>query len=108
MKELIPIVGIIAVFGSIILFVSILTNYSLKRKLIDKNMVNEKTANLFKREDGKLNALKWGLITLLGGVGLITIDSMRLDADDAMAWGIEAVCVAVGFLTYYFLTRKNQ
>ena len=108
MEELIPIVAIISVFGSVILFVTILTNYSLKKKLIDKNLVNEGTANLFKSVTSKQNALKWGLIILFGGVGLIIIDGMGLDGDDAMPYGIEAVCVSVGFLIYYFMVKDKD
>ena len=108
MEDLIPIVGIIATFGSIILFVTILTNYSLKKKLIDKNMVNEDTSNLFKTISSKQNALKWGLISLFGGFGLIIIDSMDLDGDDAMPYGIIAVCVAIGFLLYYFIVNREE
>ncbi len=107
MHSLIPIVAIISVFGSTILFVILITNYSLKRKLIDKNMVNEETANLFKSQSNKQNSLKWGLIILFGGLGLITIDAMRLDGEDAMAWGIEAVSIAIGFLIYFLATKKG-
>lgn len=107
MDELIPIVAIISVFGSVILFVTILTNYSLKKKLIDKDMVNNETTNLFSKKDSRHNALKWGLIVLFGGLGLIIIDSMGLDNDDAMPYGIEAVCIAVGFLIYYVMMKKE-
>ena len=108
MDELIPIVAIISVFGSVIMFVTILTNYSLKRKLIDKGMVNPETANLFRSENGKQNSLKWGLIILFSGIGLIIIDSMGLDGDEAMPWGIEAVCVSVGFLLYYAIVKRES
>ncbi|WP_420318608.1 DUF6249 domain-containing protein [Ekhidna sp.] len=108
MHDLIPIVAIISVFGSVILFVSVLTNYSLKKKLIDKDMVNAETANLFSKQGNKHNALKWGLIVLFGGLGLIIIDSMGLDGDEAMPYGIEAVCIAIGFLTYYALMKKEM
>lgn len=107
MDELIPIVAIISVFGSVILFVTILTNYSLKKKLIDKDMVNNETANLFSKKDSRQNALKWGLIILFGGLGLIIIDSMNLDNDEAMPYGIEAVCISVGFLIYYAMMKKE-
>ncbi|MEM0942241.1 MAG: DUF6249 domain-containing protein [Bacteroidota bacterium] len=107
MNDLVPIIAIISVFGSIILFVNILTNYSLKRKLIDRNLVNEHTTNLFQQETNKQNSLKWGLIILFGGLGLIVIDSLKLDGDNAMAWGIEAVSVAIGFLLYFFAVRKT-
>lgn len=108
MEDLVPIIAIISVFGSVILFVSTLTNYSLKKKLIDKDMVNPETANLFSKQDNKHSALKWGLIVLFGGLGLIIIDSMGLDGDDAMPYGIEAVCIAVGFLIYYAMMKKEM
>ncbi len=108
MDELIPIVAIISVFGSLILFVSTLTNYSLKKRLIEKDMVNEETANIFKSMTSKQNALKWGLIVLFAGIGLIIIDYLRLDGDEAMPYGIEAVCVALGFLLYYFIVKNDD
>lgn len=108
MEDVIPIVAIVSVFGSTILFITILTNYSLKRKLIDKNMVNEETANIFKSVSSRQNSLKWGLIILFAGIGLIIIDAMNLDNDDAMPYGIEAVCIAIGFLAYYFLVKNED
>ncbi|MEQ9468314.1 MAG: DUF6249 domain-containing protein [Ekhidna sp.] len=108
MDDLVPVIGIISVFGSIILFVSTLTNYSLKKRLIEKDMVNPETANLFSKQDSKHSALKWGLIVLFGGLGLIIIDAMGLDGDDAMPYGIEAVCIAVGFLIYYAMMKKEM
>ena len=107
MHDLIPIIAIISVFGSVILFVSILTNYSLKKKLIDKDMVNPETANLFSTQGNKHNALKWGLIVLFGGLGLIVIDAMGLDGDNTMPYGIEAVSIAIGFLIYYAIMKKE-
>ena len=108
MAELIPIVAIISVFGSTILFVTTLTNYSLKKKLIEKDMVGPETSNLFKNVSNKQNALKWGLIILFAGIGLIIIDSLGLDGDEAMPYGIEAVCVSLGFLLYYTIVKKED
>ena len=70
-------------------------------------MVNDEATSLFKNESGKQNSLKWGLIILFGGLGLIIISAMDLDGDDAMSWGIEGVCIAVGFLLYYFAAKKE-
>ena len=108
MEDLIPIIAIISVFGSSILFVSTLTNYSLKKKLIDKGMVGDESSNLFKSVSNKQNALKWGFIILFGGIGLIIIDAMGLDGDEAMPYGIEAVCISLGFLLYYTIVKKED
>ncbi|MEO1253785.1 MAG: DUF6249 domain-containing protein [Bacteroidota bacterium] len=107
MKDVVPIIAIISVFGSVILFVNTLTSYSLKKKLIDKDMVNPETTNLFQKQTNKHSALKWGLVVFFGGIGLIIIDVMSLDGDDAMPYGIEAVCIALGFLAYYGIIKKE-
>ncbi len=108
MEELIPIVAIISVFGSTILFVTVLTNYSLKKKLIEKNMVNEETANMFKSMTSKQNSLKWGLIILFAGLGLIIIEQLPYDEDSPLPYGVEAVCISLGFLLYYFLIKNED
>ena len=108
MKEIIPIVAIISVFGSIILFVNTLTNYSLKKKLIDKDLLNADVASIFKSATSKHNALKWGLIILFGGIGLIIIESLPYDRESPLPYGVEAVCISIGFLIYYFLVRNEQ
>lgn len=108
MDELVPIVAIISVFGSAILFISTLTNFALKKKLIEKNMVNEDTANMFKSMTSKQNALKWGLIALFGGLGLIIIEHLPYDEESTLPYGVEAVCISVGFLIYYFLVKKEE
>lgn len=107
MDFLIPIVAIISVFGSIVLFTSILTNYALKRQMINKGLVGEEATAFFKSAQSKLNSLKWGLIVLFAGIGLIIIDAMGLDGESAMPYGIEAVSIAIGFLLYYAMV-KNQ
>jgi hypothetical protein len=107
MIELIPIVAIISVFGSTVWLTSIITNYALKRQLIKNGIVGQEAQSLFNHTQSKLNALKWGLIVLFAGLGLILIDFLNLNANSAMPFGIEAVSVAVGFLIYYRLA-KNQ
>lgn len=108
MEELIPVVAIVSVFGSVILLVKTITDYLLKRKLVDKNMAGEEVSNLFMKNESKLSALKWGLVTLFAGIGLIIIYYTDTDADTALPYGIEAVCVAIGFLIYFALARKEM
>ncbi|MEM6830754.1 MAG: DUF6249 domain-containing protein [Bacteroidota bacterium] len=107
MESLIPIIAIISVFGSGILIITTATNFVLKKKLIEKNMINSETSNLFRSVSSKQNALKWGLIILFAGIGLIVIAAARLDGESAMTYGIEAVSISIGFLTYYFLIKNE-
>lgn len=108
MEDLVPIFSVFSVFGSVVLIVSISTNFSLKKRLIEKNLVGEEAMSFFRSVDNKLNALKWGLIILFGGIGLVIIDACRLDGDDAMTYGIEAISVAIGFILYFFIAKREN
>lgn len=105
----------IAIFGSmvagIILFTKTITDYRLRKKLIDKGLVNENAGSILKNESfeaGKYSSLKWGLIVLTGGIGLIIINYMPYDGDEPMPYGVFAVSVAVGFLIYYFYVKRDM
>ena len=98
----------ISVFGSMILFIKILTDYWLKRNLINKGIVDEKAANILRQqvtEGNKYSSLKWGILVLFGGTGLIAINYIPYYRDSPLPYGIFAVFVAVGFLIYYFYVK---
>lgn len=109
MEEIIiPVFAMFAIFGTIIVFTKTLTDFSLKKRLIERDMVNAETADLFKRVSNKQNALKWGLVVLFAGIGLIINSYMTFEETSPLPFGIEAVCVAIGFLIYYFMVRDQQ
>lgn len=109
MEEIIiPVFAMFAIFGSIIVFTKTLTDFSLKKRLIDRDMVNAETADLFKKVSSKQNALKWGLVALFAGLGLIINSYVSFAETSPLPFGIEAVCVAIGFLIYYFMVRNDK
>jgi hypothetical protein len=103
----------IAIFGSfgttLYFFTKVLTDYFLKRKMIEKGFVNEETQSIFKQHtaENKFTALKWGLLVFSAGIGLIIIDSMNVRPDSALPYGIFAVSVSIGFLVYYFIVKRE-
>lgn len=90
-------------------FLKTLTDYKLKKKLIEKGLVNEDAGSLLntKQLDGRYASLKWGLIILFGGVGLILINSLEYYRDSPLPFGVFAVALSLGFLSYFFLVKKN-
>jgi hypothetical protein len=103
----------IALFGgfgtTLYYFTKVLTDYILKKKMIEKGYVNEESQSVFKEHklENRYSALKWGLLTFSAGIALIIIDAMHVDADSTLPYGIFAVCVSLGFLVYYFMVRKE-
>lgn len=108
----------VALFGSfgatLYYFTKVLTDYILKKKMIEKGYVNEESQAVFKqykaetKNVNRYSSLKWGLIIFSAGIALIIIDALNVDADSTLPYGIFAVCVSLGFMAYYFIARRND
>jgi hypothetical protein len=96
--------------GSTYFFVKAMTDYILKKKMIEKGFVNDDTQAIFKQhsDDGKYSSLKWGLLAFFGGLSLIIMEFVQVSPDSPLPYGLFAVSVSLGFLIYYFLVKKNS
>lgn len=108
---LMPITIIGGFGGSIYFFTKVMTDYILKKKMIDKGYVNEDTQALFKQHkaeaDNRFSSLKWGLIMLFAGLSLVVIEYVPHGPESPLPYGLFAVAVSLGFLIYYFLVKKE-
>jgi hypothetical protein len=104
-------ISIMGSFGTALyFFTKVLTDYVLKKKMIEKGYVNDDTQAIFKTHnspDGRYGSLKWGLLTLSGGVALILMEYLEVRSDSPLPYGLLAVALSVGFLLYYFLVKKE-
>ncbi|MBN8576046.1 MAG: hypothetical protein KF775_07350 [Cyclobacteriaceae bacterium] len=105
---LIPL-SIIGSFGtSIYIFTKIMTDYILKKRMIEKGYVNEDTQAIFKQHasDNRFSSLKWGLITFFAGLSLIIMEFIPVGPGSPLPYGVFAVFVSLGFLIYYFIVKR--
>lgn len=103
---------IIGTFGaSIFFFTKLMTDYILKKKMIDKGFVNDDTQAIFKQHtqtgDGKYASLKWGLIIFFAGLSLIIMEYVPTSPQSPLPYGLFALSVSLGFLIYYFVVKKE-
>ena len=86
-----------------------MTDYILKKKMIEKGFVNDETQAIFKSQTGenKFSSLKWGLIIFFAGLSLITMEFIPTSPESPLPYGLFAVSVSLGFLIYYFLLKKE-
>jgi len=105
----------IAILGGVALIwyviIKFITDYLLKKKMIDKGYVTEESQALFKKDQEKTNlysSLKWGLIILFGGLALIIIEYIPYDEASPLPFGVFSVFVAGGFLIYYAIMQKKS
>ena len=103
-------VAVLGTLGTaIVLFTRTISDYILKKKMIEKGYVNEDTQAIFKRntEENKYTSLKWGLILLFAGFSLVLMEYIQYDNTSPLPYGLFTVFVSVGFLLYYFIVKKE-
>ncbi len=86
-----------------------ITNYRLRRKMIEAGLVNEEAMELLKdgSKESYYSSLKWGLILFFSGLGLIAINTMDLYYDSTAASGIVITAASLGFLIYFMFMKKE-
>jgi hypothetical protein len=111
MHILMGIVIIGGIAGGLILFTTVMTDFSLKKNMINKGYVNEDTQAIFKKRSGEIEnkypALKWGLILFFGGASLVAMEYLGVDRDSPLPYGLFILAVSLGFLVYYFIVKKE-
>jgi hypothetical protein len=112
-NELLMPVSILGSLGAAVyFFAKVMTDYILKKKMIDKGFVNDETQAIFKQHvssaTNKYSSLKWGLITFFAGLSLILMEYIPFDSYSPLPYGLFAVSVSVGFLIYYFLVKQQE
>ncbi|MEO1054329.1 MAG: DUF6249 domain-containing protein [Bacteroidota bacterium] len=104
----------ISVLGSMTLgtyvLVKTITDYILKKKMIEKGFVNDETQAIFKEQQASnlLSPLKWGLIIFFGGLSLIIMEYIPVKHNSPLPFGLVALFVSLGFLTYYFIAKREM
>lgn len=103
------------VFAGIYQLIKVFTEFLLKRKLVKAGHV-DKAGILDPQKDKEENSyptLKWGLVSLFAGLGLLVI--ALIDKGNNMDWvhgshsylpiGIELIAISIGFLVYFLISR---
>ena len=109
-NEVLMPISILGSFGlSVYFFTKVMTDYILKKKMIDKGYVNEDTQSIFKQHtsENKYAALKWGLIIFFAGLSLILMEYIPTGHESPLPYGMFAVSVSLGFLIYYYIVKKE-
>ncbi|UXE66173.1 MAG: hypothetical protein KA713_17210 [Chryseotalea sp. WA131a] len=110
-SEVLMPIAILGTLGtSIYFFTKVMTDYILKKKMIDKGFVNDDTQAIFKNykaDDNKYASLKWGLIAFFAGLSLIIMEYVPVSPESPLPYGLFAVAVSFGFLIYYFLVKRE-
>ncbi|MEI7980344.1 MAG: hypothetical protein WCI71_01735 [Bacteroidota bacterium] len=107
------------VFFAIYQLIKMFTDFLLKRKIIKAGHLDH--AGILEpvkqdQEENRFPTLKWGLVALMSGIGMIVIELLSWgdtfkwvkDFRSVMPVGIELVFIASGFLIYFFIVNGRK
>ncbi len=106
------------VFTGIYQIIKVFTDFLLKRRIVKAGHVD--TAGILDtpkdKEENSYPTLKWGLVTLFAGLGILVI--ALIGRGENMDWvhgshsylpvGIELIAISLGFLTYFFISKNSK
>lgn len=109
MKQFMPFIIVIVFFALVAMFILALYNYRLKKRIIDSGPLDDTGLKFLAQLSNSGNeALKWGVILLFAGLGLIVMEFVPFSAESSpLPYGLEIVFISAGYLVYYLLLQRN-
>ncbi|MAT53917.1 MAG: hypothetical protein CMN32_05505 [Saprospirales bacterium] len=108
MEEIVALVAVVGTFTSIIFFIYLFftSRHKIRMALIEHN----KEAGIFRSEHNGSSALKWGMVAVGVGLGLILGSALESDHFEAPLphFSMMLIMGGLGLITYYLLIRKNN
>lgn len=112
------------VFFGLYNILKMFTDFLLKRRIIKTGhfekaeILNEISSadSPAAQNENRYPTLKWGLVALFAGLGLLVNDlfffrdphALETGFHAAVPFGIELIFIAAGFLTYFFIVNKKK
>lgn len=99
----------IAILIAISVVIIVLTNYDVKKKILNRDNIDDKMFHILNNLTGfGSEMLKWGFILFFGGIGLIVLEFVPYNGNSPLPYGVMTVSVSLGFFAYYFLMKNQQ
>ncbi len=100
MDAFIPLSVLVPIGLTFYLITKTLTDYFLRKKMVEKGLVGEDAVKILTKELNEVNkysSLKWGLIVLFGGIGLVLIELfVDFNTTRSLPFGILSISISLG------------
>ena len=98
-------------FGMIAYIAKLIGDTRIRRKALDSQAsadVAEAILNQRWKEPSTRSALKWGLIVVALGIGVLLVDLLTIGFESPLAYAILLLATGMALLGYYFVERETQ
>ncbi len=98
-------------FAMIAYIAKLIGDTRIRRKALDSHAeadVAEAILNQKWSEPSTRSALKWGLVIVSLGIGVLLVDLLAIGFESPLAYGILLLASGTALLGYYFIEREDQ
>lgn len=97
------------VFLPVALIIKIISDNSLRRKLIEKGMVDENIKYLFMKRYTfhPMSNLKWGFVLIGIGLPMLLSQMLPRTLSDTGIFGLMFIFAGIGFVAYYLIAKNT-
>jgi len=109
--ELGPFVVPVALFAMIAYIVKLISDNRLRRKVLNSPASEEMAEALLKREWSEprtRSALKWGLIFVSLGAGVLIVNLLAIGFESPLAYAILLLATGAALLGYYLIEHDDE
>lgn len=98
----------VAFFIIVAIIIKMFLDYRMRRRLIDKGLVDENIKHLFPNEsvNQRLSALKWGLVLVGIGVAVLIGQLFPYRISDEITISLMFIFSGIGLLLFYIVAPK--
>jgi Na+/H+ antiporter NhaD/arsenite permease-like protein len=102
-----PAFVLVGFFAFVMGMTKVLSDNWTKRKLIEARVSDDVIRTLFRKESDPevFASLKWGIVLVSLGLGLIVSQHLHTGFDEPLAWGVVLLFGGGGLLAYYAVAR---
>jgi hypothetical protein len=110
--NLVEVLPLLIIFPTIFLIIKISLNYSTRKQLIQKGLINEDVKHLFYSNGNSIerylpSSLKWGLVMVFAGAALVVIKLLPYYIEGEVVFGVMLIAAGAGLLVYYAIASKK-
>ncbi len=109
MYDIIAILIPLSLAVCIVVAIRIVVEARLRRRLAETHASEELLQSLLLAdgENRRASSLKWGLVSVVAGIGFVAVDVLGLAVDDPSTFGVLFVAIGLGLIAYYAITRPK-
>ncbi len=106
-ENLVPIIIVPTIFFCIVAIVKIVSDNVVRRKLIEKGMVNADVKYLFANTmNGTPTSLKWGMVLIAVGAAVLVGQLVPFSISEEVTISAMLIMAGLALIVYYFIASR--